>query len=119
LMRLTTGGGIAALRGIHPTREDGIIRPLLDVTRADVDAFLRERGVTPRFDRSNSDPRFLCNRIRRILEDLGPDAVENLAAIGDQAREQWILLERLVDEADGSIATETETRFPSFPEDPW
>src|SRR4029077_1049990 len=118
LMRLTTGGGIAALRGIHPIRDDGIIRPLLDVRRADIDAFLRERNVTPRFDRSNSDPRFLRNRIRRILQDLGPDAVANLAAIADQAREQWTLLERLVDEADGSTATATETRFSSFPDDP-
>ncbi|HEX2059527.1 MAG TPA: tRNA lysidine(34) synthetase TilS, partial [Thermoanaerobaculia bacterium] len=33
LMRLLTGSGIAGLRGIHPMREDGFIRPLLDVTR--------------------------------------------------------------------------------------
>ena len=119
LMRLVTGGGIAALRGIHPIRDDGVIRPLLEVTRVDIDAYLRERGVTPRIDRSNADPRFLRNRIRRILGDLGPDAVENLAGIADQAREQWTLLERLIDEADRSTATATETRFPSFPDDPW
>ena len=119
LMRLTTGGGIAALRGIHPIREDGIIRPLLEVTRADIDAFLRERGVIARVDRSNADPRFLRNRIRRILAELGPDAVENLAAIADQARQQWALLERLIDDADSSTSMATETRFSSFPDDPW
>ena len=119
LMRLMTGGGIAALRGIHPIRDDGVIRPLLEVTRADINAYLRDRGITARIDRSNADPRFLRNRIRRILGDLGPDAVENLAAIADQAREQWTLLERLIDDADRSAATSAETRFPSFPDDPW
>jgi tRNA(Ile)-lysidine synthase len=34
LMRLVTGSGLAALRGIHPVRDDGFVRPLLDVTRA-------------------------------------------------------------------------------------
>jgi tRNA(Ile)-lysidine synthase len=118
-MRLMTGGGIAALRGIHPIREDGVIRPLLEVTRADTEAFLIERGVTARIDRSNADPRFLRNRIRRLLGELGPEAIENLAAIADQAREQWTLLEKVIDAADTAAATPSETRFPSFPDDLW
>src|SRR3954465_14824885 len=61
LMRLMTGGGIAALRGIHPVRDDGVIRPMLEVTRPEIEQFLEERNVTPRFDRSNADPRFLRN----------------------------------------------------------
>src|SRR5207253_10658282 len=53
LMRLVTGGGLAALRGIHPMRDDGIIRPLLEVTRSDIEACLRERGISARVDRSD------------------------------------------------------------------
>src|SRR5687767_11136479 len=87
LMRLLTGSGIAGLRGIHPVRADGFVRPLLDVTREEIEAFLRERNVTPRTDRSNADARFLRNRVRAIIGEL--NAVENLAAIADQAREQW------------------------------
>src|ERR1051326_7662943 len=33
VMRLFTGSGIAGLRGIHPLRDDGFIRPMLHVTR--------------------------------------------------------------------------------------
>src|SRR5205823_3958591 len=73
LMRLFTGSGIAGLRGIHPLRDDGFIRPMLDATRADVDTFLRERGVTPRVDSTNADPRFLRNRIRATLREYGAD----------------------------------------------
>lgn len=98
LMRLLTGSGIAGLRGIHPVRGDGFIRPLLDVTREEIDAFLRDKGVTPRVDRSNQDQRFLRNRVRGLVRELG--ATDNLAAAARQAREQWPLLERLIDEAE-------------------
>jgi tRNA(Ile)-lysidine synthase len=119
LMRLMTGGGIAALRGIHPVRDDGVIRPMLDVTRAEIESFLAERKVTPRFDRSNSDPRFLRNRVRAILRELDPSVIDSLAAIADQARQQWPLLERAIDAAEDVIADETETRFRSMPDDAW
>ncbi|HEV2721922.1 MAG TPA: tRNA lysidine(34) synthetase TilS [Thermoanaerobaculia bacterium] len=116
LMRLMTGGGIAALRGIHPVRDDGVIRPLLDVRRSEIDAFLRERGVTARVDKSNADPRFLRNRVRAMLPE---EAVDNLAAVAAQARAQWRVLERVIDDADRSIAGDDETIIRELPDDPW
>jgi tRNA(Ile)-lysidine synthase len=119
VMRLMTGGGIAALRGIHPVREDGVIRPLLNVTRAEIEQFLSERKVTPRFDRSNADPRFLRNRVRATLREFDPSVINNLATVADHARQQWPLLEHAIDAAEDVIATDDETRFRSMPEDLW
>jgi tRNA(Ile)-lysidine synthase len=118
-MRLMTGGGIAALRGIHPVREDGVIRPLLEVERSEIEAFLGERGVTARFDRSNADPRYLRNRVRGMLRELPPSAVDNLAAAAAQARAQWAVLERAIDAADLSVASDEQTTFVDLPEDLW
>jgi tRNA(Ile)-lysidine synthase len=119
VMRLMTGGGIAALRGIHPVREDGVIRPLLNVTRMEIEQFLKERKITPRFDRSNADPRFLRNRIRATLREFDAGVIENLAAVADHAREQWPLLERAIDASEDIVTTDDETRFRSMPDDPW
>jgi len=119
LMRLMTGGGIAALRGIHPIRDDGVIRPMLGITRAEIEQFLVDRKVTPRFDRSNADPRFLRNRVRAMLQDFDPSVIDNLAAVADQARQQWPLLERAIDASEDVIATADETRFRSMPDDAW
>ena len=119
LMRMMTGGGLAGLRGIHPLRADGVIRPLLEVSRAEIEAFLRQRGVSARVDRSNADPRFLRNRIRALLAQFDPSVVDNLAAIARQARDQWDILERILDSADSSVQTPSETRFRSFPPEPW
>ena len=119
LMRMMTGGGLAGLRGIHPLRADGVIRPLLEVSRSEIEAFLRERGVSARVDGSNADPRFLRNRIRALLAQFDPSVVDNLAGIARQAREQWSILEQILDNADTSVQTPAETRFRSFPPEPW
>ncbi len=119
LMRLMTGGGIAVLRGIHPVRDDGIIRPLLTVTRTEIEAFLTARNVTPRLDRSNADPRFLRNRVRTVLRELDASVVDNLAAVAGQAMEQWPVLEAAIDAAEDVVESENESRFRSMPDDLW
>jgi tRNA(Ile)-lysidine synthase len=118
LMRLMTGGGLAALRGIHSVRDDGIIRPLLSIRRSEIDAFLRDRKITPRSDSSNRDARFLRNRVRALLAEFDPSAIDNLAAVAERARDQVAILERLVDTVDNTISTPAETRFVSMPDAP-
>lgn len=121
LMRLVTGTGLAGLRGIHPVRADGWIRPLIDVTRREIEEFLQARGVAPRVDRMNADPRFLRNRIRAVLRDLGPPAADSLAGIASQAAEIWPAFERMLDAAERGavVATPDETRFLRWPDDTW
>lgn len=55
-----------------PSWEEGgasirLIRPLLEVTRADVEAYCRAHGLQPRFDASNLDRTFYRNRLRHEL----------------------------------------------------
>ncbi len=44
-----------------------LIRPLLDITRADIEAYCQEQGLQPRFDRSNLDTTYFRNRLRHEL----------------------------------------------------
>src|SRR5215470_20436315 len=82
LMRILEGAGPRGLAGIARAR--GLyVRPLLDVRRAQVEAYLRGRGVPWVDDQSNFDTRMLRNRIRhevlpfltRVVE---PSLVERL-----------------------------------------
>jgi tRNA(Ile)-lysidine synthase len=50
-----------------PPRRGRIIRPLLGLSRAEVLAYLEERQIPWRTDKSNGDNRFFRNRIRNIL----------------------------------------------------
>jgi tRNA(Ile)-lysidine synthase len=121
LMRLLSGTGLAGLRGIHPRRDDGWIRPLLEATRGEIEKFLVTKGVTPRQDRMNADHRFLRNRVRSVLRDFGPAAIDNLASIASQAQQFWPAIEKSIDAVERSCTfiTDDETRFVQWPEDAW
>jgi tRNA(Ile)-lysidine synthase len=93
MFRLLRGAGLAGLAGIYPVTIGGWVRPLLDVTRDEVEEFLRSRGVAWREDNSNRDPRFARNRIRAALlpqlaEEWNPAIRESLARLADLAHEE-------------------------------
>lgn len=71
LHRLIRGTGLGGLSGMPVSRPlaDGItlIRPLLDVTRNEIEADLHARGLVWREDASNASPEFTRNRIRHRL----------------------------------------------------
>lgn len=82
VMRWARGAGAAGLAGI-PGARGRFIRPLLGVSRPEIEAFLAEIGVTPLRDPSNHDPRFLRTAVRHeilpALRAINPRAVEALA----------------------------------------
>jgi tRNA(Ile)-lysidine synthase len=86
LMRLLRGSGPSGLGGIPPQREDRVVRPLIELTRDEIQGYLAKRGLRYVSDPSNRDTTFLRNRIRlelipqirkyqpRIVEILGKTA---------------------------------------------
>lgn len=65
--RFLRGAGTAGLSGIRPVTGDRMVRPLLEVRRDDIRAWLGERGHPWREDSSNQEQAFLRNRIRLDL----------------------------------------------------
>jgi tRNA(Ile)-lysidine synthase len=91
LFRLLRGAGTAGLAGIRPVTNDGIVRPLLEVDRVEVEQFLRDRGFSWRDDSSNASSAFARNRIRHALlpqltADWNPAMAETLAHLADWAQ---------------------------------
>ena len=110
LLRLTRGAGLAGAAGMAPAApwpvplegvadaEGGaprLLRPLLDVRRAEVLGYLdalgmAERGLAPRRDPGNETLVFDRNRVRRRvlpeLRRLNPRAAEALAGFARRAR---------------------------------
>ncbi len=91
LARLLRGSGVRGLAGIEPLRADGVIRPLLDCSRADIHAYARRHDLPHVRDPSNEDEAFTRARLRKrvmptlVTED--PQAVAHLAQVADEARE--------------------------------
>jgi tRNA(Ile)-lysidine synthase len=67
LFRFLRGSGGAGLAAIRPVTADGLVRPLLDASRAEVEQYLRDRGIPWREDSTNAILQFARNRIRHQL----------------------------------------------------
>jgi tRNA(Ile)-lysidine synthase len=73
-------GGLASLAGPRESRADGVVRPLLSVSRREIVEYLRARGIAWRRDRTNGDLSLARNRLRRDL--VGNDG--NLEALASR-----------------------------------
>jgi tRNA(Ile)-lysidine synthase len=96
LFRFLRGSGTAGLAGIRPTTGIGFVRPLIDVERAEVEQYLRARGIPWCEDSTNQSLDFARNRIRHQLlpaltRDWNPALPETLARTAEwaQAEEAW------------------------------
>ncbi len=101
LLHLVRGTGLKGLGGITPKR-DGLIRPMLTVTREEVLAFLREYHLSYVEDGSNETDLFLRNRLRHhvmpLLRQENPRLAENLSDMAMQLRQDEETLASLTGE---------------------
>jgi len=107
LMRLLRGSGMSGLSGMPWRNGRGYVRPLLEITRNEIEAYLLERRLSWREDGSNLDTAFLRNRIRHkllpLLEQYNPAVRQALATTAAIIREEHGLLETLAADAAGQI----------------
>ena len=64
LLNLARGSGLRGLTGIAPVQGD-LLRPMLDTTRADVEAYLLQHRIPHVEDSSNASDDYARNRLRR------------------------------------------------------
>ena len=95
LGKFLRGAWTEGLSGIHPevkSPEGRILRPLLNASRPQVEAYLRALGQGWREDSSNRDPAYTRNRIRHellpLLEGWNPQLREHLAQMAELARDE-------------------------------
>jgi tRNA(Ile)-lysidine synthase len=97
LYRILRGSGLTGLSGILPVTGQGLIRPLLEIDRAEIEAWLRERGITWREDATNRDRTYARNRLRHEILPLLRDAfnpqldeaLSNLATLARDEETYW------------------------------
>ena len=102
LFRLLRGAGVrglAAMPAHRPLAAGHLVRPLLDVSRNELEAYAHEHRLQWIEDPSNADPRFSRNYLRhRVLPTLTerwPQAVTSLARTAEHLSEAQALLDEL------------------------
>ena len=92
LMRVMRGTGLEGLTGIKAKRDDGIIRPILCLSRQEIEKYCEEKKLNPRIDASNYERIYSRNKIR---VDILPYMKENFNKdIIDTINRMTILLQK-------------------------
>ncbi|MCR4908406.1 MAG: tRNA lysidine(34) synthetase TilS [Lachnospiraceae bacterium] len=114
LFHLFRGSSFSGFKGMAPVR-GRIVRPLLEVSRAEIEEYLNERELVWRTDRSNSDNTMARNLIRNkilpLAENINSAAVRHIAEAAEDFRKLENYLnaqterawERYCEEGDGEI----------------
>ena len=101
LMHIVRGSGLTGLRGMEPIKrrelngkETLLIRPLLQLSRADTVAYCNALSLSPRVDSSNFSEKYTRNKIRHrvlpTLRELNPsinDAITRLSRASTETLE--------------------------------
>ncbi len=125
LMYLLRGSGTVGISGIAPVRNFHsiqIVRPLINLTRVQIISFLRKKGLRYVCDESNTETKYLRNRIRHYLlpelkASYNPATVEALNRFSSVIRseEEWIdrdIIEPLF--RDCTVSAEKDKIFISY-----
>jgi len=93
LMFLLRGSGPLGISGIPPVRDERIIRPLIDLTRSEIMNYLTARNISFVSDHSNTENRYLRNRVRHQLipalkASYNPNTVETINRLSRIVRDE-------------------------------
>ncbi|ABQ26909.1 tRNA lysidine(34) synthetase TilS [Geotalea uraniireducens] len=109
LMRLLRGAGGSGLCAMAAKSAGMYVRPLLSVTRFEIEAYLRERGLVFRTDSSNADVNFLRNRVRHelipFLKSYNPAITDRLVTTAAALSEDEEILDKVTTEAFNRFGT--------------
>jgi len=143
LMHFLRGAGLAGLRGMLPTTPITdyrllepfsptpnseletltIIRPLLAIPRAAIEAYCARQNLTPRFDRSNLDTAYFRNRLRHellpLLEEYNPNIRARLRHTASVVAADYELLSQLREQAWAETVREKRDAAIIFDRDAW
>lgn len=98
LMRIIRGSGMRGLLAMQAKR-GAVIRPLLQISRQIILAYLKEKKLNYRIDKSNKDIKYLRNKVRNRLipyleTNFNPSIRETISRLAENVAVDYALLEK-------------------------
>lgn len=99
LLNLARGADIGGLRGI-PYKREKVIRPLLEISKAEILGFLKKFGLSYKVDESNLEDTYNRNIIRNRLipglQKINPGALKHISKASEKIKESFEIIDSIV-----------------------
>lgn len=102
LMNLIRGSGTSGLKGIEKMRQGKYIRPIIECTRKEIEAYTQENQLYPKYDKTNEENIYTRNKIRNELipyleREFNPNIVEGLNRLSTIAAKEEAYFYKIVE----------------------
>jgi tRNA(Ile)-lysidine synthase len=99
-MNIVRGSGIEGIKGIG-SKYNNIIRPLLNITRAEIEEYCHENNLTPMIDKTNFETIYTRNKMRNsiipMLKEINPEVLNSITRLGNILTEEDEFISRYID----------------------
>ena len=102
LMNLMRGSGTTGLKGIEIKRDEKYIRPILELTRKEIEEYCKNENLNPKYDKTNKENIYTRNKIRNKLipyieKEFNPNIVTSINRLSGLVKEEDEYLEKVVE----------------------
>lgn len=114
IMNILRGSGTAGLKGLDPIRENKFIKPLIEISREEIEEYCEKNKLNPRIDKSNSENIYTRNKVRNIVipyvkNEFNPNILKTINRLSEVATEENEYLNKVTLETFNKICVELDT----------
>ena len=100
LMNLIRGSGTKGLKGIKAIRDNKYIKPLIEISREEIEKYCVEKNLNPRHDKTNDENIYTRNKIRNILipcikKEFNPNIIDTIDRLSKLVYKENEYLEKI------------------------
>ena len=93
LMNILRGSGSNGLKGIEPIRDKKYIRPLINISRDEIENYCKTNKLEAKIDKSNNDNIYTRNKVRNIVipyikKEFNPNIIKTINRLSEVANEE-------------------------------
>lgn len=113
IMNILRGSGIVGLKGLDPIRKNKFIKPLIEVSREEIEAYCEENKLNPKIDKSNNENIYTRNKVRNVVipyikKEFNPNILKTINRLSEVAAEENEYLNKVTQKTFDEICVSLE-----------
>lgn len=101
LMNIIRGTGLSGIKGIEVKRDNKFIRPIIELTREEIEEYCEKQNLNPKLDKTNKENIYTRNRVRNELipfieKEFNPNIITSLNRMSQLVLQEDEYLEKQV-----------------------
>jgi len=102
LMNIIRGSSTSGLKGIEPMRNNYYIRPLIEITRSEIEEYCDKQELKPKYDKTNKENIYTRNKVRNLLipfieKEFNPQIISSINRLSKIATSENKFLDKVVE----------------------